>query len=956
MSLALEVCGDPQCLYICTDSVQHIDACVPITGLKVLSVKNARLILQAQGNYSCLIGEESGRLLAKLRTFKGYNIHGFLVLNRTSHKGAQNVQVIAWGEYSLRLIDLYYANDKPNGHLETSLTASSAEYRAPDWMLAGCTDGSGNAFLVTGHNALLSLCVVNGINSKYKRAIFLRQLVTGFKSVLYSADVILLSASHVLIAVGTVFGEIIVWSCFRNNFENENPSSALSLIHHFFTGHEGSIFGVKISPGIPFLHGDQPGRLLASCSDDRTVRVWDISDCEHKSRDDPPAYSTDGFELRNTGFGATGVENHELGSESCVAKAFGHVSRIWGVRFLPLVEDDKRKLSLLSHGEDATCLLWSLAWGVSPRGNDFQLRQVSSFHKHTGRNIFSLDMYRASPETIVHTGGADGAIKTLRIAESEMTDESADGNSASNSNVRRPKGRGSVRAYAFVSPDCIIATSAQGIIQLGWITSQAQDSEPKFIMEPLCSADDLQSFSVATSLPYKGLALLGNAQGLVRLYNHKTKSLSTLALTDKRMPGLFACDSGTETYSPSHSSYTLSFVASCAVVGWANLFMVMLRDAAETDVVNIALDLPRRFEVNCASLVCGNNCLVLGSRNGALAVYRISNTGRSLQPLIFIHRVHGEAGMAGVNKIIPFWSHSARCGTLTEYFMTCGRDGYYCVHEMKLADDPEKPISLRTVHRSTTNLGQNVVGAYFDRRSQDLMLYGFQHKQFILWNESAQAEIANIECGGARGFWAFHPGDENNGGGVFLWTQAATLNAYRSPNDNRPLRAGAHGREIKSMQVFNAAERKNTVFATGAEDTTVRIFGPRQPQVESEWGAFKCLRVLKHNTSLQQVSFSKDGRFLFTSSGLEEFYVWRIQSIPVFGFAAHLLALSPKDDPNSDLRVTSFDILDVEGQGIQQGFLFCLTLSNSTIKVNCLRPIVSVGTNSADLPLLVVWR
>jgi WD40 repeat protein len=829
------------------------------------------------------------------------------------------------------VVDLHYSNDKPNGVCEASLTAASAEYLAPDWMLAGCTDDSGNAYLVTGHNALLGLRVVNGRSPIYRSAILLRQLVTGVKSILYSADAVSLSTSHVLIAAGTVFGEVIVWSCFLGG--SENPSSAQGSIHHFFTGHEGSIFGVKISPKIPFLHGDQPGRLLASCSDDRTVRIWDISDCEHRSRDDPSAYSTDGFELRSTGFGIEGADAPELGSESCVAKAFGHVSRIWGVRFLPLLDGEQRQLSLLSHGEDATCVLWNLSWRM-PSEDDFQLRQASSFHEHTGRNIFSLDMYRARQETIVHTGGADGAIKTLKIGGSEKTAKGSVESSASNSNVPKRDGRGPLRAYSFVSPDGFLATTAQGEIQIGQLTSQTQDSKASMSRETLCAADDLRSFSVVTGLPYKGLALLGNAQGLIRLYNHSTRSLSTIAQMDQRIQGLFASDPETGAYPSSNSSHDLSFVAYCAAVDRANLFMVTPRNTADMDVVNITLDLPRRFDINCASLLCGNSCLVLGSRHGALAIYHVSNTGQALQPLIFIRRVHGELGMAGVNKITPFWSHSPSCGTFTEYFMTCGRDGYFCVHEMEMTSDAEKPVAFRTVHRSPTNLGQNVAGAYFDRGSQDLMLYGFQHKQFILWNESAQTEIASIDCGGPRRTWDFYPGDESTGGAVFLWIQASELNAYRLPTDrNRPLRAGAHGREIKTMEVFNAADKKNTVFATGAEDTTVRIFGPSPPQAESAWGAFKCLRVIKHTTSLQQVSFSKDGRFLFASSGLEEFYVWRIRSIPVFGFAAHLVALGPKDEPTSDLRVTGFDVLDVEEEGSQQSFLFCLTLSNSTIKV-----------------------
>lgn len=907
-------------------------------------MKDDRLILQSQGNFSCLIDEESGNLLAKLRAFKSNNIHGFVILNQTLHdEGPQYVQVVVWGEYSLRLIDLFYSNDKANGHRSATLAAASAEYLAPDWMLAGCTDESGNAYLVTGNNALLGLRVANAESSKYKSAIHLRQLVTSVKSVLYSADVISPSPSHILITAGTVFGEIIVWSCFLDS--PENFSGALGSIHHFFIGHEGSIFNVIISPEIPLLHGDKPGRLLASCSDDRTVRIWDISDCEYKSRDDPSTYSTDGFELKSTGFGADDAEHPEVGSESCIAKAFGHVSRIWGAHFLPILEADQRSLSLVSHGEDATCLLWNLSWG--PQNDGFQLRQVSTFHNHTGKNIFCLDMYKASSEVIIHTGGADGALKTLRINEHDTANGSTDGTPKLPDSRKSPKGKNRrlFKTYSLVSPECFLAAGAQGEIQLGHLHFERQTkstSNLQITSETLCIDEDLRPFSTVTSLPSRGLALLGNAKGLIRLYNHNTRSLSIVTKVDQKILGLYATGSESHSLSYNPSSF-LSFVVSYAQSCTASLFIVSEAEtnSPEMHLDSIALQLPVHLEINCASLICGNQCLVLGSKSGALAIYHVFSTDQPLQPATVIRRVHGDLVMAGVTKIIPFWQFAPDNDTIAEYFLTCGRDGNYCVHEIKVAGASQKQISHKVIHRSNPPLSTIIAGAYFDKNSDDLMLYGFHHKSFVLWNETAQTEIVRIYCEGARGNWSIHPGDGNTGG-VFLWSQGPALNAHRLPADSsRPIRAGVHGREIKSMEVLNTTDRKNAVFATGSEDTTVRIFAPNQQQPEGIWGSFKCLRVLKQPSSLQQVSFSKDGNFLFMSGGLEDFFIWRICSIPVFGFAGYHVASSPKDDPNSDLRVTSFDILDVDEPGSEGSFLICLTLSNSTIKV-IIRSLFSV--------------
>lgn len=933
---------------------QHVDVCLPISGLKALVLNDgSRLILQGQGPYSRLIDERSGKLLAELRTFKRNNVHGFLILRRNAQVEwkEEYVQVICWGGQSLRVIDLVCSNSKDGN--EASFSAASAEYLAPDWILSGCVSDSvdgegsgGRAFLVTAHNALLGLDVMDVKSPKYGKGVYLQQLATGVKSILYSADTVALSPTHILIAAGTVFGEIIVWSCF---LDENGPSNALSSIHHFFTGHEGSIFGIRISPEIPALHScDSSGWLLASCSDDRTVRIWDISDCGRARRQDTPAYSTDGFELRSTGFGAVPASD-SLGSESCLAKAFGHMARIWGVYFFPTkIENGQNRLRLASRGEDATCLIWDLSWEKSHQSlaRNFQLRQTSSFHHHTGKHIWSLDMVSDDADTVIYTGGADGALKILRIngnkKETFRTGEFAckeDSLTAKSTHVRTDN---KLKAFSFVARDCFLAISVGGAIQLGWIASEMTRIErgmkPHVTWETLCVEEDLRSFSVVSSLPEKGLALLGNAQGLIRLYDHKSKSLSTIVKTEQRPLGLYALQPESDTSSSSDLSDTLSFVTSYAVADTANLFTVKEWESSEPHISQLTLTLPPTFNnVTCASFICGDQYLALGSALGALAIYRLLDLRQSLQPLITIRRMHGKAG---VNEVIPMSSTPYDRGTSSlGYFLTCGRDGDYCVHEMKATNDPEKPVSLETVHRSSASPCQNVVGVYFDKISHDLMLYGFRSSEFVLWNESTQSEVVSIECGGTRRSWAFHPSDDTANSGLFLWNKTSDFNALCiQPSSHRALRAGGHGREIKSMAVYNAVNKgRSTLFATGAEDTTVRIFAPADSNTEGPWGAFKCLRVLNnHGAGLQQVSWSTDGEHLFTSAGYGEFFVWRVRSIPRFGVAAVLMASSPKDDPKSDLRVTSFDVLDVEGQGgnpDHRGFLICLTFSNSTIEV-----------------------
>jgi WD40 repeat protein len=125
---------------------------------------------------------------------------------------------------------------------------------------------------------------------------------------------------------------------------------------------------------------------------------------------------------------------------------------------------------------------------------------------------------------------------------------------------------------------------------------------------------------------------------------------------------------------------------------------------------------------------------------------------------------------------------------------------------------------------------------------------------------------------------------------------------------------------------------------TGAEDTTIRISAILDSPTTGPWGSVQTLRVLStHDSGVQEASWSKCGKYLFTSAACEEFFVWRVRRIPSFGIATILAAVCPKDDPKSELRITSFDVVEVE-EGEESGFLLCLTLSNSTIKVNVLFP------------------
>ncbi|KAG2419239.1 hypothetical protein HFD88_004034 [Aspergillus terreus] len=908
-------------------SLEHLDGCLPVTAIKVLPLGGVKLILQGQGLFTRIIDEQNGKTLAQLKTFRRNNVHGYIIIDQgQSSTGEALVQIIAWGGDSLRLIDVLCSNGT-SGDLEVSLEAASAEYRAPDWILAGCapepSGDAGKAYGVTAHNAVLGFYVTNGDHPRYPKSIHIKQQVAGVKTLLYSANAVSLSSSQVLVAAGTVFGEVIVWSCFLDE-KNDFPSEAVGSIHHFFTGHEGSVFGVRISEQIA-LPGRPSARLLASCSDDRTVRVWDISDCEHVSRHDPSAYSTDGFELRSTGFGAaSAVKDDDLGSESCIASAFGHKARIWNVHFLHTQAGSQNNLSLVSSGEDATCVVWDLTWDSALSSNTkFDLSAVTSYHLHAGKHIWSLDTHSTGSESIIYTGGADGGLKSFRIGVNETGLAIFPNRNSIITTTIDPEGTETavdktMKSFAFVAQDRFLATTHRGEIQICDLV-HSETAKPHIRKETLSIEEDLRSFCFMSKFAESDMVVFAGRNGSIRLYNDKTREITLLTDTGRLSQGVFAL--GCE-LDAAGSPEVLYFLVSYPNYDKADLFTVTLSQAElKVQMAQIALPHLKHFNITCASLAYNNRYLVVGSAYGYLRIYRVTQSDTT-QEALWYGNVHDREALTHVGSCSLFLD---KPGELQEYFITCGRDGKYCIHEIQ-AQDAQDTISVKTVHRSIPPTSFTVQGVYVEKASQEILTYGFSGRDFIVWNESQQTEIARIGCGGSHRQWTFQPGIALNGSSWFLWFQGQ-FNALPIQMDAvRTLKPGGHGREIKTLSVSPTSE-VGPIFVTGGEDTILRLCALDGSQS-------KCLQVINHHqTGLQEVGWSRDGRFLFTSGGMEEFHVWRVRSIPYFGLATNLECSSPMEDSKSELRVTSFDVLDVD-EGCGEGaFLLCLTYSNSKLKI-----------------------
>lgn len=882
---------------------QHACTRTPVTALAFAGP----YILTAEGPFLRVFLKNGSDCLYSEKIFKNQTIHGLVVID-ASH--ADYSSVIAYGGHLVRYLRLSHDEVARTFALNQGPVA-----RVSDWVLDLAhpfqelnrppSSSSHATLAVTAHNQIVRLCWTSSSPSTCTAnppTLTVSNLTVSSRCILYSAHLSWLSAAKVLVASGTAFGEILVWSCDFTDLEKPR-----SCVHHFFTGHEGSVFGVQISP--PFsVSENQEARhqLLASCSDDRTVRIWDISQLpdggDFSTSDDALGLVQD----RETGFGA----NVNSDQEDCLAIAWGHTSRVWAIRFVGFSASDKVR-HFVSFGEDATSRVWDLDCKASEHGQPKRLKVNTKLLDtrafHSGKNIWATDL-ALSPQFAgfeTCTGAADSAIVStpwpLNPLESVSPQPTTDAH----------------RCCSFVSDRLVISATNSGKIIRG------RDDDDSFVWEVVDQIEDLKGYSVSVGLPECTLAFLAGSSGKIYAYQDGTRQFSVVAQLIRKISGAFASrfrDSDGSDFVSLIVTTVSAKVAESFLFSWdPNTLELQLRRKA-------ALELPRSFIVTSAlyTPTSAQTIIFLGARNGSVAQFsdltpeETSEVDTVQSRAIFeLHAPETVTSLAWVPR-----DSSTLNPNHLGYLISTGRDGHYAATE--IYTDKHAVVA----HQISLPFGPNVEGCYVDGGS--LIVYGFRGKHFVVVNASTEQEVFSVECGGAHRIWSFCPSAEGEGG-TFVWNQASTLKLHSTGVlSHRIIRSGGHGREIKAAAACPSDPR---IVATGAEDTTIRIF---------DYGAhdglqpdFRCVRVLrKHVTGIQHLAWSEDGKYLFSSGGYEEFFVWRVRRLPIIGLGIVCEAVCPPESELPDLRIMSFSAQPIATAEDDARFHVTLVYSDSTIRVS----------------------
>jgi len=1140
----------------------------PVTALAFVHTKTAILLLAGEGPSLRIYDAESARHIRTSKLTPSEHIHVIKArtFQETSHEGRAAIRVLAAAGYSIFL--LVITSQKKFGGQSDLLVTSILESRADDWILDVCfcpwgSDDqqvkSAEAVLITSHNSLFFLHVEGrGFNSSNNA--ILQLLTCGPRSLLFSAHIAWLPNTRGLVAAGTVFGDVLVYSFPANVLHEAVPHAVSSQLHYVFKGHEGSVFGVQISEsGSSAL----ARRFVASCSDDRTIRIWDVTDLSTRvTRREAQEQSTS-FDSQ------LDERDFEGMTDVCVATAMGHISRIWGIRFLEIQPDS---CHILSYSEDATAQVWRLRRSAasldsSSKETSLHLQHISTYGFHFGKNIWAIAVLQtASLGFCISTGGADGRIATYQIECSDTPSENGswqrqyqmgdvssqlairnqhapisaakrlfialrgswkllrhlqsaiptypsgilegtatfeerastdpmydleylytengqlvtqqgftlsasrryvyrfqesteqisawfvkpeDGETvdylfhvlnledsisklfgpnasstsekvtasgyhlcvnddyhvdysfnANSSNLSswgvkytvkgpnkdyvadskfsRDHTEGSERAstdseatvtadetsstlkptlsneqpgpaktdsfktYTWINPESFLTTTAEGCLLLGTITHGESPSDSALISWDMVGQyDDLKGTCLTASVNNTGMVFLTGKQGMVYLYKHGSKVLEPIVRLPRKVAFLQAslCRNKVPPQIGTSEMRTVLGFASC--LGSAAAYCLILdTEAADLQCRQSEMDLPKAFIATSAHFVVQDNVLLLGSRGGDIVMYSIETGDHEATKIVQrLHKRHVHGGET-VTTIQSLPSQTQGDSNNGFYILTTGRDGKYGLHRISTPNlqHPDSNPTLETVHIGVPPFGPNNEGASFSPTSNNLLLWGFRSKDFVVWNETQQQETMTVECGGAHRNWAYTSLQDRNGGGRFIWTKASTLNLRSQAQTlHRVVRPGGHGREIKAVAVSPAVEIGDGVrrrfVSTGAEDTDVRIFRHVASNAGKDDG-LRCLHTLsKHNTGIQQLRWSSDGRFLFSAAGREEFFVWRVQPVPCFEVGVVCVAQCPPVTEAGDLRVMDFDILEVFG-AVTEIYILPIAYSDSSVRVS----------------------
>uniref|UniRef100_A0A8C3MWR7 tRNA (34-2'-O)-methyltransferase regulator WDR6 n=1 Tax=Geospiza parvula TaxID=87175 RepID=A0A8C3MWR7_GEOPR len=205
-------------------------------------------------------------------------------------------------------------------------------------------------------------------------------------------------------------------------------------------------------------------------------------------------------------------------------------------------------------------------------------------------------------------------------------------------------------------------------------------------------------------------------------------------------------------------------------------------------------------------------------------------------PLSVLFGLHGKTGVTSVTI------HRG-------YIYSTGRDGVY--RQLRLRD---QQLEVLQKHRPCKGL-QWIEELHFTSDG-DLLVLGFHADNFVVWSNRTSENIHCIPCGGGHRSWSYFSSPL---GEVFAFIKSGDVMLYHreaEPCEQQVLLESLHGREITCVRRLGAMQVPGratvNVFVTGSEDTTTCVLVLSQ----NSRAAVPLARLSDHISSVRTLAFA----------------------------------------------------------------------------------------------------
>lgn len=753
-------------------------------------------------------------------------------LDRTLGSGFYELAV--FGGKAVRLMRLHVdLQHRKNPHVETQTPLVELQ----DWILdVRWLVGDSRSLLcvAVAHNTSLLLDVTSG------NVVVQRSCTEG--CLLYSALLLVHESwADTVLVGGTVFNQLILWK--PGTGDDNSVSEDKAPVERRLLGHDGVIFAIS------YL---QDKGWLASASDDRSVRVWDVG---------------------NLG-GHGGKCGHS--SPSCLRVLYGHQARVFSVRL--------SRGNVFSAGEDGACLIWDSVGGKV-------IRKLKG-HRAGGVRALAVSEGTAQKGQWVATGGADGAVRLWMVGESEERREGTEERLTERLSDLGFSGQGLPKAVCRAededentrwSQSRFVVCTDQGTVyqysnmQWGVVWQGSPEFHSYCVMETVTVTDSAGKVC---------LCAVGTLSGSIRVFSLSRPDCGILLragsgkihslIWQKAKQSVYLLASGAEGHVFRWSVKATLGENPSPALSVEPLPGFLLPPCAKRWLTAAAR---LRSALRGVLWVCGDRrgSLLLfqeGVREEEEAAGEANAPEPSLHPLSCLFGVHGKQGVTSVCE------HKG-------LLYSTGRDG--CVRVIRASGEDKGGLRLEVLRvqracrgmewlervlmlETEDEIGEGEPAPKAEREAR-FVIAGFQAVHFVVWDPVRQERLLAVPCGGGHRSWSLWPPRKGvwPGYGVLVFIKQGAVLASHPPaealgpgkagrSEGWSLREGVHGRGIgcacrvgrvtPSSHAGSLSEGGGAdggrweIVVTGGEDTSLTVLA-----VQPGSGRVRVLSVITDHIS-----------------------------------------------------------------------------------------------------------